>query len=55
MIIKEISTQSFDENGERPYLIRDSKDYSPKDWAMIIKYLKRNKAAKLLDYKIIEE
>ena len=54
MIIKEISTQTRDENGERPYLYRDEKKYSKNDWKMILEYLKRNKAAKLLDYEIIE-
>ena len=54
MIIKEISTQSFDENGERPYLIRNSKDYTPEQWKMILKYLKTNKKEKLLNYEVIE-
>ena len=55
MIIKEISTQSFDENGERPFLYRDSTKYSPSEWDRMLKYLKRNKQAKLLDYEIVEE
>ena len=54
MIIKEISTQSFDENGKRPYLIRNSKDYTPEQWKMILNYLQVNKKEKLLDYEVIE-
>lgn len=53
MIIKEISTQSFDENGERPYLYHDSTRYPPEAWKMILKYLKRNAEANLLDYEVI--
>lgn len=53
MIIKEISTQSFDENGERPYLYRDSKRYTPEAWEMILKYLKINAEAGLLKYEMI--
>lgn len=54
MIIKEISTQTLNDDGTRPFLYRDSNDYSPSDWNMILEYLKRNKDAKLLDYEIIE-
>lgn len=54
MIIKEISTQSFDENGERPYLFRNSKDYPPEKWEMILEYLKINAEANLLKYEVIE-
>lgn len=54
MIIKEISAQSFDENEERPYLIRNSKDYTIEQWKMIIKYLKINKKEKLLNYEVVE-
>ena len=54
MIIKEISTQSFDENGERPYLFRDSKDYPPKQWKIILEYLKINAEIGLLEYEVIE-
>lgn len=54
MIIKEISTQSFDENGERPYLFRNSKDYPPKVWERIIEYLKINAEMGLLKYEVIE-
>lgn len=53
MIIKEISTQSFNENGERPYLYRDSKRYTPEAWEMILKYLKRNAELNLLKYEVI--
>lgn len=53
MIIKEISTQSFDENGERPYLYRDSTKYSAEAWKMILKYLKINSKANLLKYEVI--
>lgn len=53
MIIKEISTQSFDASGKRPYLIRNSKDYPPKEWKKILLYLRRNAEANLLTYKII--
>ena len=55
MIIKEISTQSFDENGERPYLFRDSKKYPPKIWEMILEYLKTNAEMNLLKYEVIEQ
>ena len=54
MIIKETSTQSFNENGERPYLFRNSKDYPPKEWERILQYLKRNAEANLLKYEVIE-
>lgn len=54
MIIKEISTQSFNENGERPFLIRNSENYTPEQWKMILKYLKENKKEKLLNYEVIE-
>lgn len=54
MIIKEISTQSFDENGERPYLFRNSKDYPPKEWEKILQYLKINAEANLLKYEVIK-
>lgn len=54
MIIKEISTQSFDENGKPFFLYRDSKDYKPEEWKQILDYLKRNAKAKLLKYEIIE-
>lgn len=53
MIIKEISTQSFDENGERPYLYRNSKRYPSEAWEMILRYLKRNAEAGLLEYEVI--
>ena len=53
MIIKEISTQSFNENGERPYLYRDSRRYLPEAWEMIFRYLKRNAEAGLLKYEVI--
>lgn len=54
MIIKEISTQSFDDNGKRPYSIRNSENYTPEQWKMILKYLKENKKEKLLNYEVIE-
>ena len=53
MIIKEISVKHFDENGEPLFLIRNSEDYPPEEWAKLLKYLKRNAEAKLLKYKII--
>lgn len=53
MVIKEISTQNFDKNGERPYLLRNSEDYTAEEWNSIIKYLKRNAKANLLKFKII--
>lgn len=53
MIIKEIDTQGFDENGERLYLCRDSTKYSPEAWKMILRYLKRNAEANLLEYEVI--
>ncbi|MFR1243763.1 MAG: hypothetical protein ACLSC5_02345 [Acutalibacteraceae bacterium] len=53
MIIKEIDTQEFDENGEPLYLYRDSKRYPPEAWEMILRYLKRNAEANLLKYEVI--
>lgn len=59
MIIKEISTQSFDERypetNNRPYLFRNSENYPPQEWQKIIECLKRNAAAGLLRYEIIEK
>ena len=54
MIIKEISTRSFDENGERPYLFRNKKDYPQKQWEIILEYLKINAEMGLLKYEVIE-
>ena len=54
MIIKEISTQTKNDDGTRPYLIRDSKKYTCSEWEIILQYLKRNAAAGLLKYEIIE-
>lgn len=53
MIIKEISTQSHDANGERPYVLRNSEDYTPQEWTSILKYLKRNAKAHLLKFEIV--
>ena len=55
MIIKEISTRSFDASGKRPYLIRKSKDYPPEEWEKILPYLQRNAKAHLLTYEIIAQ
>lgn len=55
MIIKEISTQSRDEDGERPYAFRDSKDYTPQQWERTLVYLRRNAAEGLLRWEVIEE
>ena len=55
MIIKEISTHSFYEDGTRPYLYRDSKRYTPKQWRQILKYLRENAEAGYLRFEIIEE
>ena len=54
MTVKEISTQTVYDDGTRPYLIRDSKKYTQSEWAIILEYLKRNAAAGLLKYEIIE-
>jgi hypothetical protein len=54
MIIKEISTQTRNDDGTRPYLIRDSEKYTCSEWEIILQYLKRNAAAGLLKYEIIE-
>lgn len=54
MIIKEISTQSKNADGSRPYMIRDSKKFSRAEWEIFLEYLKRNAAAGLLKYEIIE-
>ena len=55
MIVKEISTQGRDDNGNPLYLIRDSLDYSAGEWSQIMDYLKRNAAAGLLRYKVISK
>ena len=54
MIIKEISTQSRDENGKRPFLYRNSNDYTPQEWRQIIEYLRRNAAAGLLRWEVVQ-
>lgn len=48
MIIKEISTQSYTEDGKRPFLLRNSEDYTPQEWQQILKYLRCNAADGLL-------
>ena len=53
MIIKEISTQSTNPDGSRPFIVRDSKNYSPEEWKKILEYLKRNHAAGLLKMEVI--
>lgn len=55
MIVKEISTQGRDENGQPLHLIRDSSNYPAGEWAQIMNYLKRNAAAGLLKYKVISK
>lgn len=55
MIIKEISTQRTDENGNPYFLYRNSKDYPENEWQNILRYLKRNKAAGLLKYEIVKK
>ena len=54
MIIKEISTQSFNPDGSRPYLLRFSEDYTREQWQKILQYLKTNAAAGLLKVEVIE-
>ena len=54
MIIKEISTQSIYTDGTLPELFRDSNHYTPEEWRKILEYLKRNAAAGLLKYEVIE-
>lgn len=54
MIIKEISTQSTNPDGTRPYLLRFSEDYTAEQWEKVLKYLKRNAAAGLLKMEVIE-
>ena len=53
MIIKEISTQSRYNDGSRPFLIRNSKDYTPQEWRQILQYLRLNAAAGLLRWEVI--
>jgi hypothetical protein len=55
MIIKEISTQTVNDDGTRPYLIRDSKKYTPSEWTTILDYLKRNAAAGLIKTEVLEK
>lgn len=55
MIIKEISTKSFYEDGTCPYLYRDSKRYTPKQWRQILKYLCNNAEVGYLRWEVIEE
>ncbi len=54
MIIKESSTQSIYKDGTHPELFRNSNRYTPEEWRKILEYLKRNAAAGLLKYEIIE-
>lgn len=54
MIIKEISTQSRNEDGTRPYLFRNSENYPPQVWRQMLEYLRRNAAAGLLRWEVIE-
>ena len=55
MIIKVISTQSTDESGKPLYYIEDTKKITKSYLPIHLEYLKINKAAKLLDYEIIEK
>ena len=55
MLIKEMSIQSRNADGSRPFLLRNSDDYTPQQWAQMPKYLKENAAARLLKFEIIEE
>lgn len=45
----------YDADGSRPYLLRNSDDYTPQQWAQMLEYLKINAAARLLKFEIIEE
>lgn len=54
MIIKEISTKSWTEDGKRPYLFRNSEDYTPQEWQKMLKYLRRNAAAGLLRWEVVK-
>lgn len=54
MIIKEISTQSRTEDGKRPYLFRNSEDYTPQEWRQMLQYLRRNAAAGLLRWEVVK-
>lgn len=54
MIIKEISTQSFNPDGTRPYLLRFSEDYTAEQWEKILNCLKVNAASRLLKMEVIE-
>ena len=55
MIIKEISTQTKNDDGSAPYILRDSKKFTPQEWRQFLEYLKRNAAAGLLKYEVIEQ
>ena len=54
MIIKEISTQGTDDDGNPLYLFRDSEEYTEEEWKQLVKYLKVNKKAGLLNFEIVE-
>ena len=55
MIIKEISTQSHNDDGTRPLIIRDSKKFTPREWEIMLEYFETNAAAGLLKYEILED
>lgn len=57
MKVKTISTQSKDENGKPLYFIQDLDKIfkTEEEKKQYMQYLKRNKAARLLDFEIIEK
>lgn len=59
MVVKVTSTQTTDtqypENGNRPYYFCNSEKYTPEEWGQMLDYLKRNAAAKLLKYEIVQK
>lgn len=55
MKIKVISTQSKDENNEPLFYIEDTNKLPKSYLQQHLSYLKRNKAAGLLDYQIIND
>lgn len=53
MIILEISNQHRYTDGSRPYIVRNSENYSLTEWENILEYLKRNAGAGLVNFVIL--
>jgi hypothetical protein len=55
MIILEISNQHRYTDGSRPYIVRNSENYSFSEWENILEYLKRNAGAGITNFIILED